>query len=378
MKTSNILLLFCIGILAACQSKQKSVTVLSVDDSPLIVCNETKVGSQKETKLSELIDSLQIIRLDNKDEAFFKFQWMTLSDHYICILQDGGSVKLFDKSGKFLCNVGSIGQGPGEYRLIYDALIDEKEKCIYLSSFIDESLLKYNLQGEFVKKIDFGENLNKPRLFLNPDASVSMVHLCFKDRNNRFVAANFQTAIPDSIRYTYAEELASNYKDKEGKRIGLNQEIWSYRNVDNFPFMLTSTDTLYHYNSARNEIKAHFTMQMDKEKKGDAFFIFNELPRHYMVFIIGGKGGTVLIEKESQEAFYTTLKNDFMGEMDAFPHFQDGYFFDIYEPAMLKEKLEEQLEAGDCPEEQAGKIKEFTASLNENDNNILIIGKLKK
>ncbi len=70
------------------------------------------------------------------------------------------------------------------------------------------------------------------------------------------------------------------FKDKENKNGGYNNEIWSYRNASGFPFMMTFTDTLYHYNSIDNEVKAVFTMKMDPEKKGDSFFIYNEFP-HY-------------------------------------------------------------------------------------------------
>lgn len=378
MKTHKQILLFCSCFLLACQSKNESITVLSVNNAPLVVCDESKVNDEKETKLSELVDSLQIIRLDNRDEAFFKYQWIALSEHYVCIWQrDGGAVKLFDKSGRYLCDIGAVGQGPGEYRFIYDALIDEAQGRIYLSSYIGESVLTYTLQGEFLEKIDFGETLNKPRLFLNPDATFSLVHLCFNDRHNKFVAANVPTSQTDSIQYVYIEELVTSFKDPEGKKTGLNQEVWSYRNVDNFPFMLTSTDTLYHYNSMTNEVKASFTMQMAPEKKGDAFFIFNELPRHYLVFVVGENGETILIDKESREASRVKFINNRMGNMEIVPHFQDGYFFDIYEPIVLKEKLEKQIESDNCPEEQKEDLKTFLSTLNENDNNILMLGKLK-
>lgn len=380
MNTHTALLSFCmVTLFFSCQSKIGSVTVLSVDNSPLIVCDEAKVNDKKEIKLSNFTDTLQLIRLESKDDAFFKFQWLALSDNYICIWQrDGGAVKLFDKTGKFISDIGSVGQGPGEYRFIYDALIDEAGGYIYLSSYMEKSILQYNLQGKFLAKIDLGETLNKPRLFRNPDSSISLVHLCFKDKDDKFVAATILPSDIDSIRYTYAEELATSFKNQEGEKVGLNHEIWSYRNVSDFPFMLTSTDTLYHYNSIKNEIKAHFTLKMDAEKKGDSFFIFNELPHHYLVFIVGEKGQTILVNKETHEAFHATILNNWLGNMNAFPRFQDGYYFDIFEPAVLKEKLLNQLSSGNCPKEQVEKLKELAASLNDNDNNVLLLGKLKK
>lgn len=378
MKKQGILFL-CLGMFFSCQSDNKSVSVLQLDNSSVVVCDESKVNDKQDIPLSELVDDLQIIRLENKEEAYFKFQWMVFSDHYICVLQrDGSPVKLFDKSGKFMGDIGAVGRGPGEYSSIYDALIDEKGQSIYLASFIDKSILKYDLAGNFRAKIDFGERLNKPRLFLNPDSTLSLVHICFKDMGNKFVAANIQTSQIDSINHTYVEELATTLKDKEGKKVGFEHEIWSYRNADDFPFMLTSTDTLYHYNSMRNEVKACFTVTMDKEKKGDNFFIFNELPRHYWVSIVGDNGKSILIDKVTHDAFQAEIVNDFLGNLKIIPRFQDGYFFDTYEPTVLKEKLEEHLASGGCPEDQVDKLKEFMSTLKENDNYILFLGKLKK
>lgn len=365
-------------MLCSCQSNRESVSVLTVDDSPLIVCDESNIVKKEDIKLSELVDGLKIIPLDNQAKAFFKFKWMAFSEHYICIWQSGGSVKLFDKNGNYLCDMGAVGQGPGEYSSVYDALIDEAGKAVYLAPFTGKSIFKYDLQGQFVGQINFNKNLNKPRLFLNIDSTISIVHLCFKDRGDRFVAANIPTSNMDSIRYTYVDELATTYKDKGGNKNGLNQEVWSYRNEENFPFMLTSTDTLYHYNSISNEIKAHFTMKMNPEKKGDSFFIFNELPHHYLVFVVGENGETILVDKEKQEASHVRFIDDKLCDLELFPHFQDGYFFDMYEPAVLKEKLMKRLESGSVSDSQAKQLKELISSLNDNDNNILILGKLKK
>ncbi|MFV0396700.1 MAG: 6-bladed beta-propeller [Bacteroidales bacterium] len=378
IRRNNIVLLILIGLTAACHSKKESVSVLSVNNSPLIVCDEAKVTETREVKLSELVDDVEIIYLDNRDEAFFKFQSMAISDHYMCIWQrDGGAAKLFDRTGKYLCDVGSVGQGPGEYRAVYDVLIDEKAGCVYVASFIGEFIYKYDLNGTFIKKIDFEETVNKPRMYLESDGSLSLVHLCFKDRGSQFSAANI-FGPGDSIKYVYVEELTTNFKDKEGKKVGADQEIWSYRNENDFPFMLTSTDTLYHYSSVRNEINAHFTVKMDPEKKGDAFFIFNELPNHFLVFIVGEKGKTILINKESHEAYNVKLVNDQMGGMDVFPRFQDGYFFNIYEPQVLKDKIDEFIQSGSLSEDKKLELESLQSTLQENNNNVVLLGKLKK
>lgn len=363
-------------LLMACTSSVQNVTTVKLDDTSIVVLDEEKVTEKKIVKLSELIDDFQIIRFEDKDEAFFKANWMYFSDNYICVKQSGAPIKLFEKSGKYIGNVGNVGQGPGEYKLIYDVLLDEKAESIYVTSFSGEYVLRYDLTGNYLDNIRLGGNINKGRLF--SDSSVlSLVHLCFKDREDKFTGANILIQDPDSIQYVYVEGIASAMTDKNGKRQGFNDEIWSYRNVGDFPFMMTHTDTLYHYNSQANKIQAAFTMTMNPEKKGDSFFIFNEWPHNYFVTIVGGDRN-ILVDKESLTAYEVEFINDFMGNMECYPTCQDGYFYQNWEPVQLKDKLEEVLSSGDCPENQKSKLESFIQTLNENDNNILFLGKLKQ
>lgn len=373
----NIVTTACGSLLfMACTSSVQNVTTVELDDTSIIVLDEEKVTEKKIVKLSELIDDFQIIRFEDKDEAFFKANWMYFSDNYICVKQNNAPIKLFEKSGKYIGNVGNVGQGPGEYKSIYDVLLDEEAQSIYVTSFSGEYILRYDLTGDYLENIKLEGNINKGRLF--SDSSVlSLVHLCFKDREDKFTGANIQIQNADSIQYVYVEGITSAMTDKNGKRQGFNDEIWSYRNAGDFPFMMTYTDTLYHYNSQKNKIQATFTMTMDPEKKGDSFFIFNEWPHHYFVTIVGGSRN-ILVYKDSSTAYEVEFINDFMGNMECYPTCQDGYFYQNWEPAQLKDKLEEVLSSGDCPENQKSKLESFIQTLNENDNNILFLGKLKQ
>ena len=365
--------------LYACSSSVQNVTTVKLDDAQIVVLDEAKVTEKKTVKLSDLVEDFQIIRFENKDEAFFKAFWMYFSDNYICIRQSGNPIKLFDKSGRYIGNVGNIGQGPGEYNYIYDVLLDEKNQSIYVMPIVGNYILRYDLTGKYVDKFRFGEKINKGRMFLSSDASIlSLVHLCFRDAGDKFTGANVQLQNPDSVQYVYVEEIASNMKNQEGIRVGFSDEIWSYRNSADFPFMMTHTDTLYHYNSQTNKIQAAFTMSMDPDKKGDSYFIFKEWPHHYFVTIFGEGGRNILVDKEQPIGYEVEFVNDFMGNLEFYPQTQDGYFFQNWEPAELRDALEEALASGDCLDDQKEKLKAFMQTLHDNDNNLLFLGKLKR
>lgn len=61
--------------------------------------------------------------------------------------------KLFDRKGKFLCDVGAFGGGPGEYRRRNDIQLDEENGRILILPFQTRQLVMYNLQGEYIKSI---------------------------------------------------------------------------------------------------------------------------------------------------------------------------------------------------------------------------------
>lgn len=216
-------------LLCSCndRSKEYSVDEIRFNDNAVVVCDELKVKGEKKIPLGSLVDSLQIIRIENGKNAFFKFGWIAISPNYFAIRQSqGGAVKLFDKKGKFLGNIGNVGRGPGEYQNVSDILIDETDGAVYLSQISGDKVLQYNLQGEFVNAITFPERINKPKLFLNPDGTISLVHLCFTDRGNTFTSATFNPAVPDSIKLLFSKDLALSARDNEGKSIGYN-----YRNL---------------------------------------------------------------------------------------------------------------------------------------------------
>lgn len=129
-----------------------SVEVINGDS--IWVCNLSALKDTVVLPLSYFADELQIVKLDNRDEALVPVRNVIVSDNYILVWgKDQTPFKLFDKLGKFLANVGSFGQGPGEYQLIYDAQIDEIGGRIYLLPWNAKSLLAYDLKGQAVQSI---------------------------------------------------------------------------------------------------------------------------------------------------------------------------------------------------------------------------------
>ena len=112
--------------------------------------------------------------------------------------------------------------------------------------------------------------------------------------------------------------------------------------------------------------------------------LYYRLPHHFMVTYWGKKGtggGDVLVDTKKNASSYFRLVNDFYGNLpiSAPGHsFYRGYFIQSMEPGQLIEKIEKHLASGKCSGPDEKKLKELAATLNENDNNDLFIGKVKE
>lgn len=358
-------------ILAGCQQH-----VEQKHKDELTICDVNEVKETRTVNLSEWVEDFQIVRFENADSVVFRFRWPVITDNYIGILGHGQQAfKLFDRKGKFVCNVGAPGGGPGEYTVLTSGIIDEKNKCIYLTELSgDKGVLVYNMSGQYQHKIGLGEWGTKPKLFLNSDGTISLVQLCFLETKNQTVVAHIDgQQIKQKVgpKSRFVRNLINN-----GATDGHNHEVWCYNNTDELRFMFTYSDTLYRYDRKTNDIAAEFALSGYTKNKGE-FFIFNPLPGKYLATIAGGKG-TIAYDTQKNESYFIQLRNDFVGGMKVSPAFADGYFFAMYEPMQLMNRIEKRLKESSCTDEDRKVLEDLYNSLDEDSNNIMFIGKLKK
>ena len=132
------------------QSVVGSVEVM--DGDSVWVCDFSKLKDTVTLPLSAIAEEFQVVKLDNSDEALVPAGGVLVSDNYILVYgRQQTPFKLFDKFGRFLANIGSFGQGPGEYQLVYDAQIDEASERIYILPWNAKALLAYDLKGQYVQ-----------------------------------------------------------------------------------------------------------------------------------------------------------------------------------------------------------------------------------
>lgn len=99
-----------------------------------------------------------IVYLETKRECLISeiSQLILIDNKFVILDKKNGVVYMFDKSGKFISKIGSMGHGPGEYvRPKY--VVVNKDKFIKVYDSAQRRINIYNFDGEYVKSV----NLNR-------------------------------------------------------------------------------------------------------------------------------------------------------------------------------------------------------------------------
>ena len=397
MKTHYLTPIFLAFLLATC-SGNKTSDKKSLDDCPVVATTQ-KVANDNVTTLhldrvkdtldlpvSQLLEDFRIIPLDNRKEVLIKNEFVTAYDNYI---RTGGSMeepcRLFDKTGRFLCQIGANGQGPGEYWAVYDDYIDEANNRIYLMPWNAKSMLVYDLNGKYLSSIPLPTLVPKGVFTIDTKRKLLTIGLLpFNEINGASVVwqQDFEgnilhrvDAAPYAIEGDYSNEVSS-YRNNSGT---FDFTIFHWVPV---------ADTLYHFIVEENRLAPVFTLQQPEEKIQHDYI---ELPNHFLVDIptdyATGQYGTsvssricVIVDKKTLKGAYVRLYNDWLGSVPQYVTFcfKNGYFAYTMDPGNLLDNIEAALSHPDrLNEEQLTQLKSLQNSVNANDNNYLFIGKIK-
>lgn len=379
------------SLLMACSSTQKDyldempviAEKVALPTGDLIVCDLAKATDTLDVPLSMLTEELQIVPLDNRDEALVG-GWVrtTVSDNYILVSNNRQvPYKLFGRDGKFICTVGSFGQGPNEYQLTYAEQLDEAHNRIYIMSWNAEKILVFDLKGNPQPYIPLNTRVPKGKFRVNTaDSTVIVTTLPFEG----------------SPEVVWVQDMHGNRKQSvaPGHLMvprDFSNEVMDARNTSAYDVMLLTImpeakqDSLYHYNLEKNRLEPRFTALFTGERI--PWHGYTELPHHFIgdgsfpvrvsaTTFQGSAPAYYIVDKTTLKGNFMRLKNDFL-HISAWPSFSNGYYTANMEPMALKEQLEEALKEENLDESVQARIKACLSSLDENGNNVILLAKLK-
>ena len=372
-----------------------SYNVNMVDEKEYILC------------LSDLMESIEVIKLDNSTEEAFGRIWdIAISDNYIATANVGESVKLYNrKNGKFIGNIGRRGQGPGEYTNVWGITFNEADNRVYIWPNMKNYIYSYDINGNFIEKetIHLPDGIaSRGTMFLNKQTNEMIVFITpygsYQRRNTNFAEEKYICWTQDLQGNIKESISASNYIIPRNSSYSWASHTNHKSSIYSYALRTTNSnirkDTLYHYNSKNNQLYPVYTTNFPHEE--NIVICSLESPLHYYTIHATYKKGYITnpenlegckilqVDKSTHKGRYIRMVNDYLGDIeivlyDFLCSVKNDYSSIIYNPLDLKEQLEEALETNtNMSDEVRNRVLTMKNSLNENDNDILVICKFKK
>lgn len=402
----DIIFLFSLILLSCSSSSQQEDYV--IDGTKLYTLDVNSLDTEGvDVPLSELLESFEVIKLDNNPEAFSPAYNVNIDEDFILMQLRPTPLKLFTREGKFLGNRGAVGQGPGEYFIaMYSTIVSEWNR-LYIGTHHTNQILAYELKsGRFLPDecIPLPEKCIYPRFYFDVKKKLVTVFLLpakAKTSNENYKNASKNLCwVQDMKGHVIQSVPAEPYALRPSMSNRLYTTCYSMGDSTVFSFSFRDLyanrqDTLYHYDVVNNRVIPCFTTNIMLERLKTCHSA--ETPLDYYVNYIKYRDGTspnsenvekntcIQVNKKTGKARYVRkFINDYFGGMEIETtgfiwRLVDNYIWITYEPVELKERLERLLKENQSLD--ASKRKELTHlkdGLRENDNNIMLIGKLKQ
>ena len=365
-------------------------------DGNLISVNFNRVDKGPVTNISELAAEPEFIALDSRVEAFATGYNYAFSDHYICIgASMRGPAKLYDRAtGKFLCDVGTIGRGPGEYLNTYGApRIDEEDGTIWLLPWQTKTLLGFDIAtGKFKKEVPLKYGVPKGQFSVDSKAgTVTVAALPFRDLVpmiawQQDMQGNVLWEIPSghlTLTPDFSNEIESN-GNVEGA-FDLSLITWSGGSDSLYVINEGRLDPVYTIDFNTKEVESEdYNLNVNEDAPIHSYIM---LPDRFITSVSypvqtewgfsAGKPEYVITDRRTGESVRTTFFNDYLARETDYASFTGGYWYTVSDPETFAEDAEKALKEGNLSDENKARIYEILKGLTPESNNIVILAPLK-
>mgnify|MGYP003301641437 CR=1 FL=1 len=362
-----------------------------IDGDTVIVCHPEMLTDSIALPLSHFVEDLEIVPLETSDEAYVRSTGVYVTDNYF-LLHNSRNMpfKLFTREGKFVCNIGSSGNGRGNYGQVYDFQMDEKHNRIYIMPWSARELIVYDTQGQFQGYIPLNQpgeqtiTYGKPVFRVDGERKEITVASIPWKRNQHIVwVQDFKgnvlcelTNNPFQVSDTYSVETYSMQ----------NTGAFDFSVLEYYP---QRNDTLYHYVKESNILQPVFTMSFPEDRILPHSYL--EHPTCFLVTTMDGMQESSLesaityghneyiIDKRTLRGGKYSVYNDFLGGTSTYwlKHSSGGYYVRNLSPQTLKAELQEALGKDNLTPSLRKKLSTLVESIDvDRDNNYLMLGRL--
>ena len=379
MKIIKLALVFLLCI-SCSERNNKLVPTIDLQDS----------GKARVIKLSELLDHIQIIRLETNDSILLGPDTYYLFNDNFIISIDQEKIIQFSVTGEFIRILARAGTGPEEFlRPEAFALNVNKDLLLIYHRGDSHNITFYDLNnGHLVKRLPTNTENLISEILISQDSILTIVPR-FNIKYNFYYLSSSGTII-------------GGIAPPEAKNVGLQTSIELADNQ--LYYMPKEFDTLYLVNNMKLNPYCFFKVEdrfsYTNNEIGNFIYIssiasgFMIVNKTHARIKLNPDGETFSMNADKQTRFYINKKdfsnfeimdfyNDFLGfkestdQWDNYLNTSNGIGYICYSSFELKQKIKDALQS-DKPDDHIKKrISELNVQISENDNPVLLIGSLK-
>jgi hypothetical protein len=189
---------------------------------------EKTLRSNKNVSLTSITDSVKYIKLETNAKCLVgRINKIIIHNNFIYVGSFHNIFK-FDMNGKFICQIGTKGQGPREYVQLRDFVVKNDSLFILTRN----KVLTFNINGSFLTEVSF----NTDGLSLNKTNS------CFVTDNDQTGTIDFFDKKGNMVK---SEKVKSNLDKKFPVMVMYRHQNLFFQSRDNFCVNTFHNDTIY-------------------------------------------------------------------------------------------------------------------------------------
>jgi hypothetical protein len=399
---NTFLLLIALFLFTQCRNDK----VVKVDANKFFEINYEKILENKETfSLSEIASEVRYIPLETGNNFLvFRNPTYYFSENFIFV-SNLDHILVYDYTGKFIRKIGTHGRGPGEIDLIRIISIIEKEQIVIVQTNWSRKLMYFSFDGKFIKSITLPTDvfrvrvLNKNLFLLHFSCSQGFEDYLYILSNEKWDTIS---KINNHFKWTNSTGLTGMW--------GINdyRPFYNFRNQTYFKSMYNDTvftitdnkiEPAYFINLGKcrlpNELRPEPPQSALRFRSENNKYFFAEVMEAGEMIFITTKNYKVNVQKNilfdsnitegsllvNESNNPSGLINDWDGGTEFWPegNVNDNEIFMPLSSLTLKNLLKERDFSKATirfPEKKKALI-EMTEKLNETDNPVLMIVKLK-
>lgn len=369
-----------------------ATTVVENTDT-LVVCNVKDIKDKITIKISDIVENYQLVKLENLTKEMMISPTCNIypSENHLIIV-DQNRVFSFDINGRFVRNIGDIGNGPKDIVPgIIRLQIDEVANRVYITDNNMSRIQVYNLSdGEYVGKIPLPHRAIDPTFIVNTqDSLLLMAHVpMLEDVPSAVWLQDFDGNILQKVD-------ANNFTNPKGFwYLGFDAFYLTKRNENEILLHIlcnpAKNDTLYSYTMKDNIIHPLFVVNFTGNVPDHWIY---KAANSYMVTINGSTVGNassnfhngpqerILVDKKTLKGAYVDIVLDNHGNIPITKcrfYMWGEYLTLALSPEWVAEQCENVLRNSEfLSSEEIVRLRDICDNITGEDNIFVLYGKIK-